>query len=143
MKNGQLRTRYKRATLLIFNACKVQHQLYVDNAREIISHVRCINGFEKSNEARRYYSEIAFHQTSCFQRGTRVQISCHQDSPLVVFAEDLAGRPVRIGISEDLNKLLRRTYSAQFSCLLNDRSRLYSEFRVFSRSRATFPGKQR
>jgi len=48
-----------------------------------------------------------------FQCNTKVQISCHQDSPLVVFAEDLAAT-VRIGISEDLNKLLRRTYSAQF-----------------------------
>lgn len=36
--------------------------------------------------------KMSLHRIPCFQYGTRVQISCHQDSPVVVFAEDLAGR---------------------------------------------------
>lgn len=57
----------------------------------------CINEPRKNQvntgEGEAIIRKVAFtDRIPCFQCGTRVQISCHQDSPLVVFAEDLAGR---------------------------------------------------
>lgn len=57
----------------------------------------------------------------------KVQISCHRDSPLVVFAEDLAGRLYESGF-RGISTNCYAELTSPGSRPLNDEPRLYAKF---------------
>lgn len=64
------------------------------------------------------------------RRGAEVQISCHRDSPLVVFAEDLAGRLYESGFP-GISTNCYAELASLGSRPLNDEPRLYAKFITF------------